>query len=229
MLSNPTNCDGPQPVKIEVRSWQNPDRWVTDTGELPAGTGCNQLDFSPRSKRGRRPTSPTRPPGLDVDLHIPQNEDPDGLAEAHLRDAAVTLPEGMTVNPASADGLGACSPAQVGLTTAVGEPPAHFSDAPVSCPDASKLGTVRIDTPLLDHPLKGAVYLATQNQNPFGSLLALYIVVEDPKTGVIDQARRQGRARSEDRAADGRASTTTRSCPFEDLRVELLHRPAGAR
>ena len=57
------------------------------------------------------------PTGFEFGLKLPQNEDPYGLAEAHLRDLRVLLPEGLTVNPASADGLGACSPQQIGLVT----------------------------------------------------------------------------------------------------------------
>ncbi|HEY7961338.1 MAG TPA: hypothetical protein VID29_05395 [Solirubrobacteraceae bacterium] len=74
----------------------------------------------------------------------------------------------MSIDPSAADGLQACSPAQIGL---------NDSNEP-SCPDASKIGTVEIDTPLLPDPLQGAVYLAQQGNNPFGSLLALYVTAE---------------------------------------------------
>ncbi len=56
---------------------------------------------------------------------------------------------------------------------------------PAKCPDASKVGTVEVISPLADHPLAGNVYLAKQGENPFGSLIALYIAVNDPATGVV--------------------------------------------
>jgi len=86
----------------------------------------------------------------------------------------VKLPAGMTVSPSAANGLGACTLEQIGLGNA---------NAP-SCPDSSKLGTVEIETPLLEKPLKGSVFVAQQGNlagngsNPFGSLLALYLVAE---------------------------------------------------
>jgi hypothetical protein len=55
------------------------------------------------------------------------------------------------------------------------------------CANASKIATVKIKSPLLpvNQPITGSVYLATQESNPFGSLLAMYIVAEDPISGSL--------------------------------------------
>src|SRR4029077_11174881 len=155
------------------------------------------------------------PTGLSVDLHIPQNENPAGFAEADLKKAVVTLPEGVTVNPSSANGLAACSPAQIDLE----------GSRPAQCPDASKLGTVEVDTPLVDHPLPGSVYLASQDDNPFGSLLAIYIAVYDPVTGVV--VKLPGRVSAD--SVTGRLTTTfdnNPQLPFEDFKLDFF---GGAR
>ena len=80
----------------------------------------------------------------------------------------MVLPEGMSVSPSSAAGLGACSSEQIGVG----------NDLAPSCPRSSKLGTVTVDTPVLDDPMTGDVILATPDDNPFGSLISLYIVAE---------------------------------------------------
>jgi hypothetical protein len=178
-ITNPTNCDG-QPLisRVTAASWQHPEVQSSKTAESPPMAGCEALEFEP--SLSARPTTNVAdsPSGLDVDLEIPQNEDPEGLATPHLRNAVVTLPEGMVVNPSSANGLQACTPAQIGLTTAVGVPHASFNLAKPSCPDSASIGRVEVDTPAFEDPLKGGVYLASPHENPFGSLLALYLVIE---------------------------------------------------
>ena len=51
------------------------------------------------------------------------------------------------------------------------------------CPESSKIGTLELETPLIPGKLYGEVFLAAQNENPFDSTFATYIVVNDPITG----------------------------------------------
>lgn len=198
-LTNPTWCNsGPLDTSLTLRSWQEPATWIpTDPADpnyhamSPAPTGCERLRFGGPGEEpslGLQPAirAAATPSGYEAKLDLPYTDSPDGLADPLLRDTTVTLPEGVVLNAASANGLGACTSAQIGyLGAGFPEPrPLHFSEEPARCPDSSKLGTVEITTPLLDHKLEGSVYLAKQGDNPFGSLLAIYIVVEDPQTGI---------------------------------------------
>ena len=176
-LSAPTSCSS-TPASFTARgdSWEN--LGVFDTRVLTSdleGTplafeGCERLAFAPTLEVAPLSTFADGPTGLSVDLEVPQADDPDGFATAHLRKVVMTLPEGMSVSASSAAGLGACSLAQIDLDS---------TDAP-TCPASSKIGTVRLDTPVLDEQLQGEVILAKQNDNPFNSLLAIYIAIKGP-------------------------------------------------
>lgn len=427
LLSNPTSCTGPLVTTMEATTWQQPGRVISAAPfEAPAVAACNQLDFSPTIEAKPTTNLGDSPTGLEVHLHIPQNQDPEGSASGQLRSARIVLPAGLSLNPAAAGGIGSCSPEQIGLTglsnarqllrydlpptnfsgsfrvnfagqttvpipatagraqviaalealpglggnvavsgaqggwivtftgalsgtavpllsgtvsdnpsllvavtgeagsfeleyagvatgplpfnadateiqealrsipalelgnlfpgnvfvepageegatrlfqvvfagdlagtkptlTAISsltgtkagvtftpqEPPQarslsvaafggnapgtpQFSPSPAGCPDAAKIGTVRIDSPaVLDHPLTGNVYLATPGRNPFGSLLAIYVAVDDPATGIALKLP----AKVESDPGTGQLTATfseTPQLPFEDLRLELF-------
>jgi hypothetical protein len=193
-LTLPTSCAGPQTTDLTVETWEGDvdhSSFIShDNGEPPVeigADGCNTLDFSPTLEA--RPTTNVAdaPTGLSVDLQMPQSKiaEPGSTAEAHLRKAVVNLPEGLVINPAGGNGLAGCSPDDVGLTSAPGVTPVTFTPDPAQCPDPSKLGTAEVDTPLLDHPLPGALYLATPHENPFDSLLAVYLTIYDAKSGTV--------------------------------------------
>jgi hypothetical protein len=193
-LTMPSACSGPLQTSFSIDSYADTGDFLTQSAQTrdsagnPVGVhGCSTLGFDPTLTAQPTTTQADSPTGLDVDLQVPQTNSTDTLATANLKKTVVDLPTGMAVNPAAADGLGACTPAEIGLTTPIGQADAHFSASPDTCPDSAKVGTVQITTPLLPDPLQGAVYLAQQDHNPFPnpSLLALYITVKDPQTGVV--------------------------------------------
>jgi hypothetical protein len=186
-LSNPVDCQsGPLRTTVRVRSWQRQDRWVTDTADTPSAPhDCDRLDFRPQIEVTPDTTRAGVPAGYTVRLHLPQSDAVDGPVTPHLRDAVVTLPEGTSVSPSSADGLRACTPGQVDLAT---------SSKP-TCPEASKIGTVEIDTPLMGEPMRGGIYLAEPTDD---QLLAVYLVASGQGVtlklpGSIDPDPRTGR------------------------------------
>jgi hypothetical protein len=224
-LIMPTSCGTPSHTTIEADSWSEPGKFTEPFGytfqnnanEPFAEDGCNKLNFEPSIDLTPDGTQGSTPTGLSVGVHVPQESslDPTGLAESAVKDTTVTLPAGVGLNPAGADGLMACSLGQVGLE----------SPSEQSCPEASKVGTVEIHTPLLPHPLIGAAYLAQQEANPFGSLIALYLVVKDPFSGVI--VKLAGEVKPD--PVTGQLVSTfdnTPPLPFEDL---TLHFFGGSR
>ncbi len=427
LLSNPTSCNGPLITTMEASTWQAPGQRIAAAPfEAPGTNECNQLDFEPIVDVKPTTNLADSPSGLDLHLNIRQNQDSEGAAAGHLRAAKIVLPAGLQLNPAAANGLGTCSPEQIGLAAAANErqllrydlPPVNFAGtftvtyagnttaqipatatraqvaaaletlpglagnvtvsgakagwivsftgalagtdvpllsgqvtdnpsqviavtgeggsfqlgsggastaslpfdadadeieealrslpalglgnlfpgnvfvngagseestrsfqaifagdlagtkplltatsaltgpgagvtftpadpppprslsvaafggnapgtpqltpAPPTCPDSSKIGTVRIDSPaVLDHPLFGDVFLASPERNPFGSLLAIYVSVVDPATGIVLKLP----AKVESDPGSGRLTATLAEAPqlpFEDLRLELF-------
>lgn len=189
-LTLPTRCDGPLATTFKADSWEQPGAWVQETifthddsePPQPLGLlGCGNLEFTPEIEAQPTSHSAQSPSGLDFYLTV---DDPGltaagGTAQSQIKTTEVTLPEGVTVNPSQAAGLGACSEAELANESAAGAPGS-------GCPQSSKVGTVEVETPLLeDTVLNGNLYLATPYENRFGTLIALYMVVKDPKLGVL--------------------------------------------
>jgi hypothetical protein len=139
LLRNPTACDAsPLTTTLSVVSWEEPASPPPPvTATQPALSGCEKLVFDPSLEVTPETSQVDTPTGVQVDLHVPQNEDPYGLATPDLRNATVTLPAGMAISPSVANGLEGCTPEEIGL----------HSENPVACPNASKLGTVRVTSP----------------------------------------------------------------------------------
>src|SRR5205807_883372 len=79
--------------------------------------------------------------------------------------------------------------------------------------------------PLLDHEIEGAVYLGSQDTNPFEPPLVLYLIVNDPKDGIF--VKLAGSVTPD--PMTGQLTSTfkdTPQVPFEDLN---LHFFAGGR
>jgi hypothetical protein len=181
-LSLPTSCSGPLQFSARLDSYEEPGVFSQAQTTAPSLTGCDRLGFAPDVVAQPEPAQAASPTGLSVEIQVPQTYDnPAGLAESNLKDTTVTLPAGVAVNPSAGDGLAGCSEDEFALH-GPGEP---------ACPDASKIGSVEITTPLLENPLRGSAYLAQQGNlpgngsNPFGSLLAIYLTVKDPQSGVL--------------------------------------------
>ena len=180
-LSDPLDCAAgslqPPAISISVDSWQQPSVARTaPPAQLAAPTGCEALRFSPGIAFAPEQAQAGAPSGYSFELKVPQSEAPESVATPELKDATVSLPAGVAISPSSAGGLQACSAAQIDLE----------SSEPASCPPASKIGEVQIETPLLEKPLSGQVFLAepgcggicSEADAEEGRMVGLYLQVQ---------------------------------------------------
>jgi hypothetical protein len=228
-LTLPSTCGAAGSIQMRSTSWGAPETFTPWMSGSPMElTGCedSRFQFSPTIEVTPTALTPNTPTGLNVDLSVPQKDDT--VAEASelyaqnghdaaintppLKDAKVVLPEGITVSPSAADGLASCSPSEIKLG----------SNEQPTCPDASKIGTVSIETPLLSYPLTGDVYLASQDDNPFGTTLAMYVVARGE--GVIIKLP----GKVEQDPVTGRLTTTFSEnppVPFSHLHLQFNEGP----
>ena len=156
LLTNPTSCPGEeQAFGVDIASWADPATFHSADPKAPAITGCEQVEFNPTVKVSPDSSRAGQPSGLQVDVKVPQTNHADQLATSTLKDAVVTMPQGVTLSTALAEGLVGCTDAQFGL----------HDKAADNCPPASKIGTVQIDTPLLEAPMTGAIYSGSQESS----------------------------------------------------------------
>lgn len=220
-LTTQTECASSGPVtKLHADSWANPGDFETAEAVAPKMTGCELVPFEPGMSLQPSTKQAESASGLDVEITSSTEglEDPDGISQAHLKRATVTLPPGMSVNPASADGLAACTQAQLGMVNGVP------NNEPVQCPDASKIGTVELKTPILEETLTGNVYLAKQGDNPFGTLLGLYVVAESKERGVLIKI--PGKVQVKDKGQLVSTFDDNPQAPFSSLKLNFN---SGAR
>jgi len=205
-LTGPTRCTGSAPATtLRADTYEEPADYASKSvyngtnliSDAPSATesfvaGCSDLKFQPevefKSNSGSEggTTQVDEPTGATFALKVPQTNEAGVNATPELKDATVTLPEGMTVDPSAADGLQACSNSQFGLGSTV-EPV-----EPAACPLASQIGTVKVVTPLLEKPLGGQVFLGEPECSPCsnndaegGRIFRLFLQVRSVERGVI--------------------------------------------
>lgn len=256
-LTLPSECSGqPLTYRAHADSWEEPGVFKEATyqsadllGNPTSLEGCEELGFEPTITSQPTTSVADSPSGLTFNLHQPQDtslEEGAGRSNASVKDVTISFPSGMAVNASQAGGLEACDEAQIGFIdkTSGGRP--EFSKSPQQCPRAAKLGTLEVTSPLLvqrnpEHeveinpetgvpqpePLHGSLYIAKPFDNPFGSLIAVYVAIEDEKTGIVAKLAGEG-------TLDPKTGQiTTRfvqnpQLPLEDIKAELFGGPRGA-
>ncbi|HVQ58616.1 MAG TPA: hypothetical protein VMS60_06875 [Solirubrobacterales bacterium] len=186
-LTLPRSCQGPLVTTFTANSWANPGVFTAPLQALTQEmVGCDNLTFAPTLEAQPTAIAGESPSGLNVSIDVKDEGlvSPTGRAKSDIKKVELTLPEGVTVNPSAAEGLQVCSRAQFDAAKLGNQ----------SCPEASKLGSVAVKSPLLEEQLSGAIFLAAQNdpstaqpgaENPFDSLLAFYLLIENAPNGIF--------------------------------------------
>jgi len=226
-LTLPTGCDAAPKTTVRVSPVLDPTNYTGETVEAVnfAGgsqpmTGCDAVPFGPEVSSQPTTKLASNPSGLDFNLKLPNQglTNPDGISETEPRKVVVTLPEGVSINPSFAEGIGTCSQAQYKaerIDTKAGE----------GCPEASKVGSLIVHTPLLDEPIEGALYLADPYTNKFGTLGALYMVGRAPERGIL--VKQAGKIEFDQ--STGQITTTFEDLPPVPFSEFKLHFREGAR
>ena len=149
----------------------------------------------------------------------------------------MTLPAGMLVNPSAANGLQACTeqadrlsrpgqrgPALTGLLTGTVRLLDRAGNVPRTVQDRDG---PHQDARCSAEELDGGVYLAAQEANPFGSLIAVYLVAENETSGLRVKLAGEGKLNQ----TTGQITTSlqnTPQVPFEELKLGLFGGPRAS-
>lgn len=183
-LRMPVQCASPLEFGLSLEPWNVPlGTEVASAAPFTAEPliGCNQVPFDPTIKSTPTSKLAENPSGLEFELNLPNSglNNGEAIAEGEPKKVEVTLPEGMSINPSEGEGLVGCSPEEYERETVDSKPGE-------GCPEASKVGTVQASTPLLpEEEAHGSLYVASPHDNPFDSLIALYIVAKIPDRGIL--------------------------------------------
>jgi hypothetical protein len=171
-LTLPTSCEAAKDFSLSMNEWEHPNLYTYATfkthnanDEETGFTGCETLNFGTSISTAPDTSNSDTPAGLSVEVkpQIGGLFGPEGLGTADIKNTKVTLPQGVVINPGQAAGLKACQADEDALTTQSEREAGQEDTAPAHCSGASKVGTDEIETPLLEHSLKGSVYVLQSN------------------------------------------------------------------
>ncbi len=177
---------------------------------------CEDIPFEPSIETDPNTAQTNSPAGAKVTVTLPEIKNllktEESKATSHVRSARVTLPAGMGINPSAANGLQTCTDAQFGKG-------ARTLDS--SCPAASRIGTVEVDTPPLpDGSLSGPVYIGQQLSRDPASGETYRIFVEPKSTRYDINARLLGKVSADPQT--GQLTTTFDDAPLGSIPIPGL-------
>ena len=157
-LTMPSNCGPGQTSLLHVDSHEGANDEASFTTAVGA-SGCELVPFQPKIAVSTQGGNVDSPEPTTVDVEIPWSAS-DPIANSYLQTAKVTLPQGMGINPSSANGLVPCTEAEF----------AKGTNNPITCSPDSVIGTVEVQTPSLPpNSLGGTVYVGQPLKNGPGA------------------------------------------------------------
>lgn len=173
-----TPCGAPLAYSATAVSWGNAEAQASNSG--PNLNNCNKPLTTPKVQLMTENAASRT--GLVFNLDVASGGgilNPAGIARPAIKKAIVSLPEGLTINPSVGAGLGTCTEADFARESI-------SSEEGAGCPNNSKIGAVTAEGEIgLNEPMHGSVYLAAPHANPFGTMIAVYIVARLPRRGLI--------------------------------------------
>jgi hypothetical protein len=174
-LTQPSTCNGRAFVEsgsqystfLKAMSYAEAEagaRFPQDAGAalespIPPGTSpknCNTIPYAPSIEVAPGTDETNSPAGAQVTVAVPHIAQPTGQDDSTTKEAVVTLPAGMGINPSAAaapNNLETCEDARF---------PLH-STLPITCPANSRIGTATIGSAALpEGALEGPVFIARQ-------------------------------------------------------------------
>ena len=175
LIRNPTVCDGPLTTHLRAEPYSGAAVHTQYTTTV-ATENCGAVPFEPSFSLAPSTSQLDQPDGITTELKVHQAESSSAIEASDLQSSTVVLPEGLTINPAGANGLEACTPAEI----AIG------SSAAVTCPSRSAIAAAELDVPGLPAgSLVGDLYLgdAAAPEPITGPPYTVYLAVQSARYG----------------------------------------------
>lgn len=215
LLTLPASCDSPMRTELlAISTGSDPAMAAAVAPSLDSGgnprplIGCEAVPFDPRLA-ARTESGALAASGLSLGLEVPRYEGV-GKAGASVAGLEVKVPSGVALNPSAGSWLSSCS--------------IVMDERPVRCPVGAQIGSVRVRTPLIDHPLDGFVYLDPPDPGIFDSRLGIHLVIDDEASGT--RLKIVGRIEAD--PVDGRLTAIVSDLPrfpFSQMEIEFAGGP----
>jgi hypothetical protein len=150
---------------------------------IPPGTSpksCSTIPYAPALAVATGTEETNAPAAPTVTVTVPHIKSPTGQDDSTTKEAQVTLPPGMGINPSAAaapNNLKTCDDSRFAL----------HSSAPITCPAESRIGTAEITSAALpEGALEGAVYIGKQESGDpsSGNEYRVFIDADSSRYGV---------------------------------------------